>query len=270
MAQSTKRLQPLIDSIKTGDVFLFSSNTPTATILRVFTGSLYNHVGIAIRLDRQKNIVLDASPDSTLYVLEINTMARDDILTGRKMHGMTLSDFEWVQIRYNQVAVRRLDDSLRKPSMIPLIWEFIRKYHGYEFVKGFLPFIAVWAEMPLNGVALGSNMFCSEKTAYFYDDCVGPVLAERDDVPYISGDLRYMFGERSPQAHCLYQPNHFTYEGNSKGRIFVGPEEMVIYNYSGMLTIVIQILLLTIVVVIVICLLLPGVVERPKTETGVM
>ena len=257
MAKETKREQHLIDSVKTGDVILCSSNTPTATVLRLFTGSLYNHVGVAIRLDDAKNIILDARPDSKLCVMEINTMARHNILTGTVMKGMTLSDFEWVQVRYNQMAVRRMDDSLRQPALIPLIWAFIRRYHGYEFASGLMPFISVWAEYPLSGISRGRNMFCSEKTAYFYDECVGPILAARDGVAYIPGDLQYLFGERTVNAHCLYKPNHYTADGNSKGRIFKGREEMIIYNYTDMLSAVIQLLLITIVIIVIICMLLP-------------
>lgn len=244
-----------ISKIKTGDVILCSSNTRTASLLRLFTGSLWNHVGIAIRLTEQKKISL--TEEGKLYILEINTMERYDVLTNKHMKGMTLSDFEWVQGRYNQIGVRRMKDSLRVPELVQNIETFIAKYHGYEFAKGILPFIGVWMELPLAGETRGPTMFCTEKTVYFYDECVAPILSKQEGVAYVPGDLRFMFGEDTPYLHNLYKPNHFTHRGNSKGRLWSGQEEIVLRNYTSVFAALLLPLLFTIIIVVMILLVLP-------------
>ncbi len=37
------------NTVKTGDVILFSGNTPTGFLLRTFVSSEWNHSGIAVR-----------------------------------------------------------------------------------------------------------------------------------------------------------------------------------------------------------------------------
>ena len=77
-------------SIKTGDVLLFSNNSPTGILMRTVTSTDWNHGGIAVRLLRKPNGKITVTTDETgdLTVFEINTFPRFDLFSGKNVIGV--------------------------------------------------------------------------------------------------------------------------------------------------------------------------------------
>src|SRR5579872_2323623 len=135
-----------MEIVNTGDVLLFSSNTVTGFILRTATSSMWNHLGIAVRV----RITPEGTPEvtcslqDTLCVLELNAVSRFDLLTGELNSGMTLSKFQDLSGGYNHIVVRKLREPFRNhPRFLPLINDFIKKYREYVFADRAAPFLGV-------------------------------------------------------------------------------------------------------------------------------
>jgi hypothetical protein len=126
--------------VKTGDIILCSNNTSTAFILKTFTCSDWNHVGIAIRV-KNKKITFD---EGDLHVLEINTEPRMDILTGKLEHGIGLTSFEYCKNLYNKIAIRRMDDKYRTEEFLRRTIQFVEQYRGITFSSSVKPFLSVF------------------------------------------------------------------------------------------------------------------------------
>src|SRR3990170_2418898 len=80
-------------TIKTGDVILFSGNSPTGFLLRTFVSSEWNHTGIAVRFvtDENGEKAISLTEEGELYVLETNTWTRQDAITGQDVIGAGFS-----------------------------------------------------------------------------------------------------------------------------------------------------------------------------------
>lgn len=199
------------DKVNTGDIILHSNNTSTGFLLRTATSSLYNHVSIAIRLDEKDNIVLDNS--GKLYLLEINTEARYDILTKDMCEGAGLSDVEWCLKRYNIIKVRKLNSRFRNKDLIKLTKKFIEKYRGWKFTKSFLPFISVFIGVPFDNDKRpnkdNKQLFCTELVVKYYEECIAPQFVKFTGIEY-NGNLDQIFGLGSNNRCDMYTPEHLS------------------------------------------------------------
>lgn len=242
--------------VRTGDVLLFCSNTPTAYFLRVGTSSLWNHTGIAIRLKRDegkeggkdgewknRKCRISIDDEGDLYVMEVNVNPRYDAWTGGTRSGLSLSEYKWCISRYNRIAWRSMKESYRNDTFAMNTHSFIDKYLGAVFPKGTLPFISVWIGLPLSDKTKDNNeFFCSEINVHFYDECVSSIIEEQEerederkmeigigrkgdnklfkfhDRKY--SDLKYLFGLEGSIDHALYTPGDFDSEKTPNSIIF--------------------------------------------------
>lgn len=235
-----------MDGVRTGDLLLFSSNTPTGFLLRTFTSSQWNHVGVAVRMKEGKV----SRDDGKLYVLEINTLPREDAVTHEMTIGAGYSDMDWVQERYNVVAVRRLREIFRTANLEKSAEEFAAKYRGYRFTSTKGPFVSVWLGIPFARSEPG-EMFCTELATHFYQECVGSQIKNITGRSY-SGNLTELFGKESPDLPCLFTPEHYTTAMTPNAPIFIGSLETVYRQSSGMLEVLAAPFLITLLVLFII------------------
>lgn len=214
-------------SIKTGDIILCLSNTATAQIIRILNKEEFNHIGIAILFDKNGKISL--TNVGKLYILEINTWERTDVITGQKCIGAAYSDFDWFKKRYNLLSVRRLHDRYRIPALARRITKFVEKYRGYEFTTNFSDIFSMATGFPLDGtVKKNKQMLCSELTAHFLMECVGTLLPRVDKIGF-HGSINELLGDEGPHFPSLTMPGHYSYYTTPNAKIFQDKPEDVIY-----------------------------------------
>lgn len=215
----------------TGDALLFSSNTSTGFFLKTFTSSMWNHSGIAIRIDSRGNIRLDNK--GRLYVLEINTWERVDAITGEKVVGAGYSDYDWVKARYNIIAVRQLKPEYRRRCIISRISNYVNKNRGCKFSTEMEPFLSVWLGIELTDDTREDSMFCSEFMYYFYS--------------YI---LRFKPDHSTILGKCVIKPRlcapkHFSTEFSPDSTIFLSSDHILYIQYSDFLPSVLSVLIIS-------------------------
>jgi len=233
-------------TLRTGDVILCSNNTATGFLLRSATSSAWNHAGIAVRLGGDGCLTADDSGE--LYVLELNADKRFDILSGEIMAGMSLTQWEWAQHRYNSVVKRPLRAEHRTSSFLRRAERFIKRHHGASFSASFTPFLGVWLGLPLAGSQRYQDgrreFFCTEMMAEFYQYS-------------LQGSLSQLFGEGAPTQACLYQPAHFSLELNRQAPIFHPHEVEVHLCHADAAIVLFQPLLIGLLLMVVMAAILP-------------
>jgi len=246
--------------VKTGDILLFSGNTPTGFLLRTFVSSEWNHSGIAVRfttdpITSEKSISLSDSGD--LYILETNTGTRTDDIFGYDIVGAGFSRADWVFEKYNRVAVRHLHDIFRTKHLADLTLSFANKYRGRPFPTTTLPFIGVWLGIPLVDKGLiPEEMFCSELMAHYYSDCVGPQYEQVTGIPF-NGTLSILFGNGAPESEDMYTPGHYTLTRTPNSSIFSGKEIIIYTKYSNLFSVITPPFLLILLFILLIFITLP-------------
>lgn len=232
-------------NIKTGDVLLFSGNTPTGFMLRTFTSSVWNHVGIVVRFNSDKNITLDNSGD--IYVLETNTGVRKDHLSNKMIRGVGYSKLEYSIKNYNKVSVRRLKDKYRTNKLIDLTHEFYNNNIKIEFPNESIPFINVWLGFKLwdSQCSVGMNKFCSQLSAEYYFELYKH-FEQSENL-----ELNNILDEKCPIYSELYTPEHFSYNLTPNSIMFENKlEEDIFIQESDIWYIIIQPLILILAFII--------------------
>lgn len=232
---------------RTGDVLLYSGNTPTGFLLRTFTSSKWNHAGIAVRLMQQDGTPkASITEEGKLHVLEINTGHRVDGLTGEGCRGVGFSDASWSFRPFNVVALRQLREHLRTPELAERTLEFARNNRGREFPTGFLPFIAIWLGIPLSDS--DTSMFCSEFMAHYYLHCFsGPYRMDHGVDPSV-GDL---LGDPTVSAESVVNPENYSYR-HGRSYIFLDEQREIYTAEADILYLMLQPLLVGLLMVVVI------------------
>lgn len=245
-------------TVKTGDVLLFSGNTPTGFMLRTFTSSEWNHSGIAVRFSCDgDHKVISLTDEGELYILETNTGLRNDDIFGHKVVGAGFSRLNWVLPKYNRIAVRRLHAMFRTPELATLTLEFSNRYRGNRFPSSNLPFIGVWLGIPLvNKGSLAPEMFCSELMAHYYAYCIGPQYEHATGMPF-DGTLATLFGNEAPRIEELFIPEHYTSSNTPNASIFAGNEELIHTEPADLIYVILQPFLLILFVMLIIWMTLP-------------
>lgn len=229
--------------VRTGDALIFSSNTSTGIALRTFTSSLWNHSGIAIRINDQNQITLDDT--GKLYVLEINTWERTDAVTGNKVIGAGYSDFDWVKERYNIIAVRRMRKEYRQKKIIESIFSFVELHSGYTFTTDIEPFLSVWLGVELmDDIGRDKSMFCSEFMSYFYMK-----ILNIKEIKDIMG--------KNVILPRLCAPKHFSAEFTPDSPVFESENVVVYIQYCEPGPCLIPILIITFFIVAIVWMTLP-------------
>lgn len=252
-------------TIKTGDVVMFSGNTPTSFLLRTFVSSQWNHSGIAVRFIKvtdtsmpegfRRDISLTEEGD--LYILETNSGVRKDEIFGKNIIGAGFSNADWVFHKYNKIAVRRLHDIFRTPKLAELTIDFANKNLGNRFPSSSLPFISVWLGIPLaekNPERI--EMFCSELMAHYYAHCVGPQYESIIGTNY-DGKLSTLFGNNSPKSEDMFTPGHYAWERTPNAPIFNGKEEEVYTKNADIIYVILQPFLIILMIGLIIWMTLP-------------
>ena len=179
------------NKIRTGDVLLFSGSTTTAFLIKFFASSKYNHMGIAVRLDKNKRVTLKNT--GKLHVLEINAISRYDVMTEKYTKGLALTDYDDIIKNYNDIYVGHLDHTYIRENFCQKIETFLEEHANVNYSSTLGPIIGVWLGCPFSGIKREKDeMFCSELSAYFYLDVCGKM-------PTIDKPAR------------LYKPDDFTY-----------------------------------------------------------
>lgn len=254
-----------MDTIKTGDVILFSGNTPTGFLLRTFISSEWNHSGIAVRfISVPDNTIpegfrkdISLTEDGDLYILETNTGIRKDDIFGFDIVGAGFSTADWVFSKYNRIAVRHLHQIFRTDDLSKLTLDFVNKYRGSRFPSSGLPFIGVWLGIPLTDKDPAVNeMFCSELMAHYYAYCIGPQYEKVTGMPF-DGKLSTLFGNEAPKSEDMFTPGHYTGNNTPNASIFSGNEEIIYTAYADMLYVILQPLIIILVIMLALWMALP-------------
>lgn len=251
------------NTIRTGDVLLFSGNTPTGFLLRTFVSSEWNHSGIAVRFitvpDETGSLkkVVSLTEEGELYVLETNTGERKDDIFEYNIIGAGFSKADWIFHKYNKIAVRRLHNIFRTKELATLTMDFAVRYRGNKFPSSSLPFIGVWLGIPLVDKDITSDeMFCSELMAHYYAHCIGPQY-ERLTKSSFDGNLSTLFGNESPRTEDMFTPGHYAGGNTPNASIFSGNEEVVYIVYADMWYVILQPLIIILAVMVAVWLTLP-------------
>lgn len=240
--------------IKTGDIVLFSGNTPTGFLLRTFVSSQWNHSGIAFRFHSDGR--LSFTEEGDLHIFETNTGSRIDSVFGDDTVGAGFSEVNWVFGKYNRCAVRKLKEEFRLPELEAKSVEFIKKYRGAKFPSESIPFLQVWLGIPLTDKKDPNVMFCSELMARYYAECVGPIF-ERITGTNLNGDLRLLFGSEAPEDASMITPGHYAFEMTPSALILQEKEEEIFQAPADLLFVIIQPLLIILVIMLAVYMTLP-------------
>lgn len=239
------------NTIKTGDVLLFSGNTATGFLLRTFVSSEWNHSGIAVRfktdpITQKKTVSLTEEGD--LFVLETNTGIRKDAVFNVDVVGAGFSTTEWTMKRYNRLAVRRLHDVFRTTKFAELTMDFANKYRGNQFPSSGMPFISVWLGIQLTEKNK-NEMFCSELMAHYYLNCIGSQYEKLTGRKF-DGNLSTLFGTEVPLTEDMITPGHYASLHTPNASIFNGTDEVVYIVYADLLYVILQPLLIILVIML--------------------
>jgi hypothetical protein len=199
--------------VKTGDTLFFSNNTATAFILKSGTSSLWNHVGLAIRIKDIKSdgtFTISTDNEGKLYVFDINSGSRYDPIFKKKIEGASFVTMEKMMRKYNIIAYRSIIDTfLHQPGFVDRVLTYITTNLGCKFTSGLRAFIGAWWNMDclfkidynsdnneenkVNEVNKASSKFCTQLVIDFYTEC-------------FDHDLNTLFTNQSPDESKLFSP----------------------------------------------------------------
>lgn len=259
----------LTHQLRTGDTVLFSSNTPTAFMLRTLTASFWNHSGIAIRVKPDGKISSDY--EGKLYILETNLAIRYDAVFNEMVDGIGFSEATWVFSKYNCCAARFLHDKFRNEQFGVSTIEYVKSYRHAKFPSSLKPFAKVWIGISFDDGGSGGSgeegkeekdkerqeaMFCSEFMASYYSHCLGEQYKRLTGNPF-EGDLSVLFGVGSPQEPGLFSPESYSHLQTPNAPIYNGKEQMILVHQGDLLYVIVQPLIIVIFFMLLLMMGLP-------------
>lgn len=148
------------NSLKTGDIVLFSGKGRISTGIKWATGSKWSHVGMVWRLDDWDMVLLGES--TTLG-------GAKDMVSGTYRKGVQLVAFSTRLRNYDgEVAIRALEQELNS-GQLARMKERRRELHGRPYEKNMFELIR--AALDVGSFAQEedvSSLFCSEVVAEWY------------------------------------------------------------------------------------------------------
>ncbi len=158
-------------AITTGDIILFSRTSLKQNWVRFFATSRWSHIGLAIRLDANNNVINEGGK---LCLLEtIGDDKEYDILTKTKRAGFRLCYFrDRIAKEYRHIAYRKLKRTARPDNMEARVTDFLHKYQAKPFFEhGNMSMIYLWLNMAIQDGGYSCTMI------------VGRFLQEVIDIP---------------------------------------------------------------------------------------
>lgn len=182
--------------VKSGDTLFFSNNTATGFILKTGTSSLWNHVGIAIRIDNDNKISTDNT--GKLYVFDINSGTRYDPIFKKEINGASYVNIEVMMKKYNIISYRSIIDEFRKSVYFrDRVENFIKHNLGCKFTTGLHAFVSAWWNIDClfqsNNDSSNDSKFCTQLVIDFYTQVFNKKLNE-------------LFTSDCPSESRLYSP----------------------------------------------------------------
>lgn len=160
--------------LQTGDLLFFSSNTPTAFLLKTFTSSQWCHVGVAIRMSEGSTAQSGyCITDEKIYVLETNSVPRLDADGISQIAGVALSDMKQLEKRYNHIGIRHLNlTEAQRVLLEERTSLFIDTFYGVPFPDSPIPFLSAWTGIGLSRLNSTYSPICSEITVQYLQHCL--------------------------------------------------------------------------------------------------
>jgi hypothetical protein len=162
------------DQIQTGDVILMSSITPFAIVVKWSICSEYNHVSIAVRIDKDylPNIKV-VKRGGMLCLIEFNGDLIKNVLTGKNHKGNRLVVFNDIIDKYKRLSFRKLDRIHYTDQFERKVEDFIYKYCNHVTEMDVMTPILCILGLQLNIDEYNNHPeFCSELAAKFYGDLI--------------------------------------------------------------------------------------------------
>lgn len=235
--------------IKSGDIVLLSGSLLTATLLKWATGSRWNHAGIGVWI---KNGI-PTIDSGELYILEINTAARYDIISNDFVTGTGFTHIDITLEMYNMLGVRTMDDSYRL-EFISNVLHFHRNSSGLQFNSSKMKFIRGWLGISGESDIEEDGVFCTEMMAMAYSYCLSKPIDRILRIDNLTSDI------------CI--PSIYTYRQSPSSSVFPYPEFLVKYRNEYFLNSVIILVVVTIIVVLIAIALTVAVDGVVKTCKG--
>jgi len=177
------------DDIYTGDILLYHSNAVNSNIQRLFTDSMWNHVGVAVRLsDPNDYMSVIQGKNGFLCSMDFINTVTPDVITRTITSGLNLIPIAIMKSRYARIAVRPLKEEYRDYYIVTKILDHIEKFKKDKFVTNPITMLG-----PLLGTSIKTNTyssFCSENVGHFLANMGESIpindmglLAPRDFIP---------------------------------------------------------------------------------------
>ena len=181
MTEITK-YEDIRDSLKTGDLVLFSGKSFISKAISLFTRSPHSHIGI-VRWDTQLNMYT---------IWESTTLSNlPDIYTGKKTNGVQNVLLSKRIATYDgEISIRRLNKPLQS-NMYPKLCKAYRELNNRPYEKSYANLLFAMFEK-VKGKEDLSTMFCSELVAEVYQ-AVGLLTEERPSDKYTPADFSEEF-----------------------------------------------------------------------------
>lgn len=236
-----------MEQVKTGDILLFSSNSPTGFLLRTFTSSVWNHVGIAVRyiLDKSGRCKIVEGREGKLCVLETNACKRYDPFLNEEVVGVGFSSFEYIKEKYNRIDVRMINDDIIPNHFPTKLTKFAKKYRGLRFPNRLSPFLSVWLGIEIIKKD-PETIFCSELVAQYIVECLAEMIYDE-----YSGKLSNIIDKDLPENSNMYIPAHYDIEKAPIAKI-LKEQETIYISEADLWYVIIPPLLIILIVMLII------------------
>ena len=160
MTKYNNRYAELRDSLKTGDIVLFSGTGPISRIIQLGTFCKWSHVGMILKIPGEYDFIC---------LWESTTLSDTRDVDGEVIKGVALSQLSQSVADYDgEIGIRRLDANLDETDHL-ILMDLRKKLKGALYEKDYLELLgSVWdGPFGLNTADL-STIFCTELTAEAY------------------------------------------------------------------------------------------------------
>lgn len=232
-----------LSDVKTGDTLFFSNNTATGFILKTGTSSLWNHVGLAVRILNEK---ITRDDKGELYVFDINSGTRYDPIFKKQVTGASFVSIQKMKKKYNLISYRSLIDNLRqREDFLDKVEKFINENLGCKFTSGFIPFVSAWFNLDCDFGFIASksenHKFCTQLVIDFYTYCFDTTIND-------------LFTKECPSESRLFSPELMS---NTKAPCYQNKITNVYKSSCDLLTIILLPIIFVVLLIVFLWYILP-------------